>query len=276
MGHLELVGDFATVGLLGTLAALDARDYGDKNTGTLLVMGGTLGGGAIGWLLADRFAVTRGEAHAATMGLFLGAANGALLLVPMNADDDSSEVLTTLFVSTAIGTTAGLVVGKKLHLTEGQALFAGNLALLGVGTAAIGSALMHDDGDDVDGAEMGTLAIGLDVGAAAGLVIAPKIDWSRRRARYVGIASLAGCFVGSLIGALASTDKRDDGTTDTDPDIAATGLLVGMWGGFAAGIALTGDFTPDPGTQGRSSTPTSLVPLVGPNNELGVTVAGGF
>jgi hypothetical protein len=275
-GHLELTADFAAIGVLGTVAAMDARDFDDKNTGTLLVMGGAIGGGAIGYLLADGLDVTRGEAHATTMGLGLGAANGALLLVPLGADDASDEVLTTLFVSGAIGATGGLLVGKKLHMTEGQALFAGNVALLGIGTAAIGGALMHDDGEDLEGSSMGTLAIGLDAGALAGLVIAPRIDWSRRRARYVGLASLAGCFAGSLIGALASGNKNEDGSSDPDPDVAAAGLLVGMWGGFAAGIALTGDFAPDPGHSPPSGPRTSLMPMVGAGREVGVAVAGGF
>lgn len=278
LGHLELVADFAAVGVLATVAALDARDYDDKNSGTLLVMGGLAGGGAIGWLAADKLHVTRGEAHAATMGLGLGAANGALLLVPLHADDETDQVLATLAVSSGIGVIGGLAVGKKLHLTEGQTMFAGTVALLGIGTSAITAALIDNDDGEADGGEMGTLAIGLDAGAIAGLAIAPKISWSKRRAKYVGVASLAGCFVGSMIGALAATDKQSDGTRDTDPDVAATGLLVGMWGGFAAGIALTGDFAPDRSqTAGTPPTaPTSLVPFVGPQREVGVTLAGGF
>lgn len=278
LGHLELVADFAAVGVLSTAAALDARDYSDKNSGTLLVMGGLVGGGAIGWLAADKLHVTRGEAHAATMGLGLGAANGALLLVPLHADDESDQILATLAVSSGIGVVGGLAVGKKLHLSEGQTMFAGTVALLGIGTSAITAALIDDDDGKADGSEMGTLAIGLDAGAIAGLAIAPKINWSKRRAKYVGIASLAGCFVGSMVGALAATDKQADGTHDTDPDVAATGLLVGMWGGFAAGIALTGDFAPDPSHTAAAPTtaPTSLVPFVGPQREVGVTLAGGF
>jgi hypothetical protein len=278
MGHIELVADFAAVGLLSTVAALDARDYDDKDTGTLLVMGGTLGAGAVGWLVADKLEVTRAEAHAASMGLGLGVANAALLLVPLHAEDESSQVLATLAIGSGIGVVGGLAVGKKLRLTEGQATFAGNLALLGVGTAAITAALIDDDDGEADSGEMSALAIGLDAGAIAGLAIAPKIDWSRRRARYVGMSSLAGLFVGSLVGALAATDKDDTGSSHTDPDIAATGVLVGMWGGFAAGIALTGDFAPDPShtKAAPTSTPTSLLPLVGPQREVGITIAGGF
>jgi hypothetical protein len=278
LGHVELVADFAAVGLVSTVAALDARDYSDKNSGTLLVMGGALGGGAIGWLAADKLHVTRGEAHAATMGLGLGAANGALLLVPLHADDASDQILATLAVSSGVGLVGGLAVGKKLHLTEGQTMFAGTVALLGIGTSAITAALIDNDNGKADPSEMGTLAIGLDGGAIAGLAIAPKIHWSKRRAKYVGISAMAGCFVGSLVGALAATKRQSDGTHDTDPDVAATGLLVGMWGGFAAGIALTGDFAPDPShtAPAATTTPTSLVPFVGEHREVGVTLAGGF
>ena len=276
-GHIELVADFAALGLLGTIAALDAKDYDDGDTGTLLVIGGAAGGGAVGWLVADRLDVSRSEARAATLGLGVGVANGALLLVPLHTDDESHQILTTLLVGGTLGTAGGLIAGRSLDLTEGQTTFAGNLALLGIGTSAVVSALIDDDDGEASGAEMSTLAVGLDAGLVGGLAIAPHIDWSRRRARYVGVSALAGTFVGGLAGALLATDRQSDGTTETDPDLAAGGLLVGMWGGFAAGILLTSDFEPDPKLRKPTAgAPTSFAPLVGPDRPVGLTISGGF
>jgi hypothetical protein len=274
-GHVELIADFAGLGLLGTLAVLDARDYADDGTATLLVLGGIAGGGAVGWLIADRFDVTRTEAHGATGGLLIGMSNAALLLTPLGADDRSDQILTSLFLGGTIGTVGGLALAKNLELTEGQFTFASTLTLLGFGTSAIVGSLI-DPEDEWSTEQSTSLAIGLDAGLAAGLVIAPRITWSRRRARYVAIASLAGVFVGSLTGALLATER--DMVTDmstTDPDIALTGVLVGMWGGFAAGALLTNDWAPDPKFSQPTNSTVTPVPMIGPD-QVGIGAMGRF
>jgi hypothetical protein len=255
---------------------LDARDYQDDGTATLLVLGGVAGGGAVGWLIADRFDVSRTEAHGATGGLMIGMANAALLLTPLGAED-SHQVLTSLFLGGTIGTVGGLALAKNLELTEGQFTFASTLTLLGFGTSAIVGSLIEPD-DEWSSEQSTALAIGMDAGLAAGLVIAPKITWSRRRARYVAISSLAGLFVGSLTGALLATER--DPVTDqstTDPDVALTGVLVGMWGGFAAGAVLTNDWAPDPKFTKPATATTTItpVPMVG-RDQVGIGAMGRF
>jgi hypothetical protein len=283
-GDLELIGDFAGLGILASATVLDVRDYDDPGTGTLIVIGGALGGGATGWILADRLDVKASEAHAATAGLGLGLLNGALLLVPLDQNDDidSEQVLGTLLVGGTVGAGAGLAVGKGLRLTRGQSMFATNVALLGLGTSALVGALIDTDDGDLDKSEMLALTVGLDGGAAAGLLLAPKIKWSNGRARFVGAASLVGTFVGSMVGVLLATDKDSTtGSSSTDPDVAAISMLVGMWGGFAGGIAISSDWAPDPRfRQQTPPTPTgaasvTLAPVIG-DGRLGVAAAGRF
>ncbi len=278
-GELEMIGNFAGLGVLASVTLLVVRDYDDPDTGTLLVMAGALGGAATGWILADRLEVTRSEAYATTMGMSLGAINAALLLVPLGTSDSGDEILPTLLVGSTVGAVGGLALGKSLHLTRGQTMFAGNLALLGIGTSAMIGALIDRDDGAFDAGEMTALTIGLDGGAVAGLVLAPKLDWSYRRARFVSATTLVGTFLGGMVGGLLATDRDPAGNSTTDPDTAVGSMLAGMWAGFAGGVLMTRDFAPDP-TYLQDHPPAaaetlSLAPMVGAH-QMGVTAAGRF
>lgn len=90
----------------------------------------------------------------------------------------------------------------------------------------------------------------------------------------VGMASLAGFFAGSMIGA-GFTEEHDDGSSgDPDPDAMAVGVLAGMWGGFLLGVKLTSDYAPDPKFAPKPA-PVTIAPMVN-GQQLGVTIAGGF
>ena len=163
----------------------------------------------------------------------------------MELTDSSEEVLPALLVGGTVGAVGGLALSRGLELTSGQVMFATNLALLGFGTSALAGALLDDDGE-FDNGEMSALTLGLDGGALAGVLLAPKITWSAKRARVVGVASMAGFFAGSLAGA-AFVDKNADGSSgDPDPDAVAVGVLAGMWGGFLLGVKLTDEYATDP------------------------------
>ena len=287
-GDLEVIADFAALGILSSATLLDLRDYDDPGTGTLIVIGGALGGGALGWMIADRMELSRGEGHAVTAGMGLGLINAALLLVPLEQSETSEEVLGTLTIGGTLGAGFGLAVGKGLDLTSGQSMFATNVSLLGLGSALIAGALIDKDDGEVDTAEMTALVVGLDGGAAAGLLLAPKIKWSYGRARFVGAATLVGTFVGGMVGGLLATDKdQTTGETTTDPDITAGSLLVGMWGGFAGGIAVSRDWAPDPRYRNQpggapattpppsATPPVTAMPMVG-DGRLGIVATGSF
>ena len=273
-GNLEVTADFALLGLLGSITVIDANNLGDEGTGTLMIMGGAFAGGATGFLLAEKLKPTRADGHAASMGMSLGLANAALLLVPMDLTDSSEEVLPALLVGGTVGAVGGLALSRGLELTSGQVMFATNLALLGFGTSALAGALLDDDGE-FDNGEMSALTLGLDGGALAGVLLAPKITWSAKRARVVGVASMAGFFAGSLAGA-AFVDKNADGSSgDPDPDAVAVGVLAGMWGGFLLGVKLTDEYATDPKFFPKQPPPVTIAPMVS-GGQLGVAIAGGF
>ena len=266
------IGRFAYTPLLPALideAGLSIRAAGyiaSANFAGYLV-GGTLGGGALGYLLADGLRARRADAYAAATGLSLGIANAALLLGPLGRADTSEEVLPIVLAGAVVGAGAGLAIGHGLELTRGQVMFAADLGLLGVGTVALTSGLFDQD-DQADDGELLAVQIGLDAGVAAGLLLAPHVDWSERRARWVGAATVAGFFGGSLV-AVAATDEGQD----PDPDVVGAAVLTGMWAGFGLGVVLTRGWGADPA--GATGPTMTLVPRLG-RDHLGVGVAGGF
>jgi hypothetical protein len=276
-GTVEVTVDFAALGVLGIADLMTARHYSDPRTGVLLVLGGAFGGGGLGWMIADHLHVTRAEGNAASAGLGLGVLDAALLLEPMNLDNTGTQVMTSLLVGGAAGTAAGLALGRNLHLTEGQTYFATNIGLLGVGSAAVVAAVTDKRGDGrVDAASWDAMLIGLDGGAAAGVLLAPKIHWSRGRARFVGAASLVGTLIGGAVGTLLATrTDPQTGTSTTNPDIAAGSMLVGMWGGFAGGVMLSNDWAPDPRYRAAPAPALTPAPMLG-NGRVGAMVAGSF
>jgi hypothetical protein len=280
-GQVEMTADFGAIGLLAGIT-IDTRGVHDSSLGTMVILGSTAGGGAVGYLLADKFQATRGDAYLTTLGLTVGMANGALLLRPLHDTDTAEQVLGVLTLSSALGATAGFAASRGEKLTPGQALFATDLTYLGVGSAAL-IASLEDRNGKLDNGELATLAIGLDGGALAGLLIAPRVDWSQHRARMVGVGTLAGTFLGGMVAGLAAPHtKNADGSTSTDfdPDYVATALLLGAWGGFGASIYLTRDTPPDPKLDPRyqaagANPPVTVMPFVR-GDGFGAAVSGAF
>jgi hypothetical protein len=274
----EVIADFAIVGVMGSID-LVARQNLESNVVSFFVLGGLAGGGGVGYLLTNKYEVDAGTAHATTLGMTLGFANGALLIQPSGWTRGES-VLNFLFFGSAIGAGAGFVYGKNAHLTSGQATFVANMTLLGTATAALGAISGSRDGE-YGSWENTTLAVGIDGGTAAGMIIAPSLDWSPRRAKVVMAATVIGAFVGGMMGGLLT--PRDTGETRTDNgDIATASMTAGLWGGFGLGIMMTKDDLPDPRfaqpttKQASNSAPTSVVPWVGHQGTLGVMAGGSF
>jgi hypothetical protein len=279
-GQAEMIIDFGAVGLL-TGITIDLRGVHDNSLGTMVIVGSTAGGGALGWLLADRFDATRGDAYLTTLGLTVGAANGALLLGPTHNTDNAEQVMGVLTLSSAIGTVAGFAASRGEKLTPGQSLFATNLTFLGVGSAAL-IASITDSNRNHDNGALTALAIGLDGGAAIGLAVAPKVEWSHRRAEVVGMGTLVGTLVGGMAaGLVAPKTKNSDGTSDLSQNFVATSLLVGAWAGFGGSIYMTRDLAPDPKYDARfqkkadQPPPVSVMPMI-TGDTAGATVMGSF
>ena len=272
----EIIGDFATVGALASIDILARQDVHNGSAVSFILLAGTAGGAGIGYALTQKYHVDSGAAHATTLGLMLGAANGALLVEPTGWERGQS-VLGLLLAGSAVGVTGGFAYGQAAHLTPGQATFVGNLTLLGAATAALGAITGSRDGS-FGSWENTSLALGLDGGALAGALIAPKLDWSPRRAKTVFVSTTIGALAGGmLVGLLAK--PKDGSSSDTNGDLAAAGMTAGLWGGFGLGILMTKETAPDPRfTQPKSNAAasTSFVPWLGERGQMGVMAGGTF
>jgi len=268
--------DFAVVGALASIDILVRQDVNNGGTGTLIMLSGVGGGGALGWLLSDRYEVDPGAAHLTTIGLLAGAANGALLIRPTRAYG-AEDVMALLFFGSAIGTTGGFIYGQKADLTSGQSTFLGNAVLLGTATAALTGILGSQNGE-YNNWENGTLAIGLDAGLVGGALIAPTLDWSPRRARLVLATTTLGALLGGMIPSLVT--KRRDGES-YNGDLIAGAMTAGLWAGFGLGIMMTSDSAPDPRYRRpggaytvKSARTTSYLPFVGDQGQIGLMAGG--
>jgi hypothetical protein len=272
----EVIANFAAVGTLASIDIMIRQDIQDGATGTLVLLAGLVGGGGVGWLLTDKYNVDAGAAHATTIGLLAGAANGALLIEPTKAYD-AEDVVALLFFGSAVGAVGGFAYGMNADLTSGQTTFLANAVLLGSATAALGAIASSRDGD-FGNFENGTLAIGLDVGLIGGALIAPKLNWSPKRAKQIFAASTLGLLVGGATPGLFTTRNEGD---DYNGDLIAGCMTAGMWGGFILGIVMTGDQAPDPKYDPRFQKKTApkgmntmLSPWSSKNGGMGLMASG--
>ena len=278
----EVIADFAIVGTFASLDVLMRQNIDNGSlVGTLLVAG-TVGGGAVGYVLTNKYDVDAGAAHATTLGLSLGFANGALLIEPTGWTE-SSSVLNLLFLGSAAGAAGGFVYGQSAKLTSGQSLFVANMALLGSATAALGAITGSRDGE-FGHWENGSLAVGLDGGTVAGALVAPSLNWSARRAKVVLASTAIGALAGGMFAGLLTNNQGESRTENGD--IVAGAMTAGLWGGFGLGVMMTKQYSPDPRfaqpqrvaptTASASGNPTTIVPWVGASGQLGLMTGGSF
>jgi hypothetical protein len=277
----EVITDFAAVGVLASIDILVRQDVQNGGAGTMILIGGLVGGGAGGWLLTQKYEVDAGAAHATTLGLLVGMANAALLIEPSGWSRPES-ILGLLLAGSAIGAGGGFVYGQAADLTSGQAMFVGNLATLGAATAAFGAITGSQD-EEFGNWESGTLALGLDAGLVAGALIAPQLEWSPRRSKVVFAATGVGALLGGMIAGLTTNTSDNGGSRDPNGNIVAACMTAGMWGGFAIGIVMTRDAPSDPkftrpaqptAAAPAAPTPTTYAPWVGDRGQLGILAGG--
>ena len=218
--------------------------------------------------------------------MMVGAANGILMAQPLGLANSSEEWWPLIVGSTAVGLGGGFALSHYRKPTAGQGTFVATTSLLGVGTAGLVLAATADDDVDLGDGAYTTITLGLDVGAVTGILLAPKVNWSRRRSYVVGASAAVGMLLGSMVGALVA--GQADGSagqtgSEVDPDGIALSMLLGMWGGFAGGVFLTADMPPDPTFGGgpaaavAPTTPTvSVGPTVLPGAGVGLGAGGQF
>ena len=250
-----------------TLAVLfDADDF---QTAALVITGTT----AVGFLgsfygSAGRD-ITGGMAESYSLGLGLGAANGLLLASPLGAEGEDA-FLSIGLAGAALGGTTALLLADRARPTRAQASFASTLSILGIATTGLGLAIVQPDDIGEDSVLL-LLAGGLDAGAATGIALAPRLDWSKSRARLVGLS----LFLGALAGVGGSAIFVGEPETDSDGRAYAAATLAGMWGGFGLGVHLTRDMQPDP-RFAREQAPTAHVIPTAVEGGMALSLAGTF
>jgi hypothetical protein len=278
----EVIADFAVVGTFGSLNLLARTDIDNGNAVGFILVGGMAGGAGVGYLLTQKYDVDAGAAHATTLGMTLGFANGALLIQPTGWERTES-VLNLLFLGSAAGAAGGFVYGQAAKLTPGQSWFVANMTLLGTATASLGAITGSRDGE-FGNWENGTLAIGLDGGAVAGAVIAPSLDWSAKRSKVVFASTVIGALAGGMFAGLLANNNNESRTDNGD--VVAGAMTAGLWGGFGLGVMMTKNYSPDlrysqpsaapTAVRQRSESPTTVLPWVGDRGQLGVMTGGSF
>ncbi len=198
-------------------------------------------GGATAGLLSAQLRVTPGQAMAVTTGEALGAWNALGLEFITSTNADPEERRTQAYVAATAGTGIGAAAGA---LTA--ALFrpsAGDMALLrsgGTWGTLVAHASLEVAPPRLKRTIVPRLVVGTDAGAAAGLLLATQLDWSRERVNLVDVAGYAG-----LLGGWAASEgigrAQGLGSPDLDLPLAAGGSVAGLALGALATRGMKGE-----------------------------------
>lgn len=266
-GRTSFVATTTLASLYAGVVLIDITNNGDSvRAGAALILGATAAGFLGSFYGSRGRSITGGMAEGYSNGLFIGTANGLLLASPLGADT-SEAFQASVLAGMVIGAGGGMLYGDAVRPTRGQMSFVGTLATLGIASAGLGLVVANPDvsADTV----LYTMTAGLDLGAAAGLVMGKDLTWSSARARLVWLGALLGGvagFGGSLL------IGGDDGGSDFGR--AAAGItLAGTWGGFALATHLTRDMRTD--RRYRQPPMAQLAPMGVPHG-AGLGVAGVF
>lgn len=266
-GRTSFVATTTVASLYAGVVLIDITNNGDSvRAGAALILGSTAAGFLGSFYGSRGRSITGGMAEGYSNGLFIGTANGLLLASPLGADT-SEAFQASVLAGMVIGAGGGMLYGDAVRPTRGQMSFVGTLATLGIASAGLGLVVANPDvsADTV----LYTMTAGLDLGAAAGLVMGKDLTWSSARARLVWLGALLGGvagFGGSLL------IGGDDGGSDFGR--AAAGItLAGTWGGFALATHLTRDMRTD--RRYRQPPMVQLAPMGVPHG-AGLGVAGAW
>lgn len=248
-------------------------------SGAMLLGGGI---GAVSSLLASRNGVTSGEAGAVNHGTFLGGV-GAMFtgFALANSIKDGRAVAGIVAGGLTLGTGAGILWAAQSPLS-GRVEFTASMGYLGAFTAAhlflatrgYGT---FDGRDDDPSAVLGWSSLGATAaGLVAGALLAPNVQMSAARVRWMSLSALGGWFVIGSSSALLAADGDGE-----DVLLAySIGSMVGVGGGLALGYFLTQntDSYWERMHEGvaRRTGPTLNVSPGGPGGSPGLSLGGTF
>jgi hypothetical protein len=255
----------------------DLLQLTSKPASVAAVSGTTFAGLGASLLLTSGRHISEGVATSYTVGILAGLGNG-LLWAPVAGidvepsctpeacpDGDVSQLYLGIgLASTIAGGAAGAYLGHHFQPTPAQARFAGLLAFNGISSVGLVEVMLQSDGPHTN-TYLAGLGIGLDAGLAAGIALAPHLDWSGARVTYVMLGDAVGALAGGSI-ALASS---------TDDEVSSALVLVGLWGGFGATTLLTRHMAPHARYQPATPSVTIAPARIGRDGR-GLAVAGTF
>jgi hypothetical protein len=252
--------------------------------GTVAAVTATTAAGLTSSLFGSRaFTISEGTASAYSTGILVGLGNGLLLAPPLGIDADAEcgEICGDGEVNQAylgfglgtmiVGGAAGAYLGHRFDPTAPQGRLVSLLAFNGLVTAGLMTAMLAGDDSDLNSDDvLLILGGGLDAGLAAGIAVAPRLDWSGARTTYVTLGEAVGALGGFAVAAMAVGD--DDGSEE-----AYAGLILGgTWAGFAGAVYLTSGMTPHRRYQRVASSTVALTPTWSSDGGRGVSLAGTF
>jgi hypothetical protein len=146
--------------------------------------------------------------------MLVGLANGLLLAEPLGADG-SEPFQVAAIGGLALGGATGLLYGDRVQPTRGQMSFVGTLATLGFATAGLGLVVTAPDieADTV----LITMAAGIDLGAAAGLVLGRDLTWSSGGPAWCGSAPWSVASVGWAARSWSPATRSGDAAPPAPP-----------------------------------------------------------
>jgi hypothetical protein len=270
-GRIEFVAMSTLVGFYSGFVINDVLDVDDFRLATAIVTA-TTAGSFTGALFGSRGRrITGGMGSAYIYGVVVGGANG--LMTGAALDIPTDDYYTTYVLGSLVtGGAAGLLYSHGANPTRGQMTFSMTLASMGFASAGLGM-LIFPDLDLTTKQTLWLLTGGLDFGAAAGLALSPRLNWSRSRANLVWLSAFLGAVGG--FGAVALIAGEPD--SDREGRIFAGATLLGMWGGFTLGTHLTRNMAPADrfDLQAREETQAIVVPTrIG--SATGLAIMGAF
>jgi hypothetical protein len=213
---------------------LDEND--DLRGGALLV--GLVGAGAgIGgaYLGSRRWAMSRGQVAAiASAGNWVGLNAAFVGDLVTDTGTDTNDIYKSIAVGGALGLGTGILYARAYEPDEGDIAFTNSLGTYGLASGLMLGVAMSPPRSEAYSINSMVGSIG---GVAAGLLLSPRVDMSRRRTLRIDLGAGLG---------LASTwalfyPLIEDGDTNNDEQLAGGLSVLTMWGGAALMYYLTRD-----------------------------------
>jgi hypothetical protein len=255
----------------GGVVLIDLLEVGDDFRPSVGVLLGSTAAGFLGSYYGSRGRpISEAMSDAYGLGMGLGVGN-ALLLAPTLGVDGSESMQLFVFGSMAAVGAGGMWLAHETRPTRGQVALTNITSAMGLATAGLGLLIVQPDVGTPDPV-LWTLVGGLDAGTAAGIALAPQVDWSLSRTRLIGLGTfLGGLMTWGATALLTGTDTEVESTAR----LWSASALAGMWGGFGLSTYLTRRMEPDARYRDVAGSSTLVAPLAVPGG-MGLGLSGHF